>query len=419
MEVKSGYKQTDVGIVPEDWEVQPLNRIATVVRGGSPRPAGDPRYFNGSYIPWLTVSALTQMPPSRMIVAHTASNLTEEGSLHSRTLMPGTLVVSNSGATLGVAKILGIKCCANDGIAALLNLRESMSAPYLAHFVNTKTAYLRDVVAPGNGQPNLNTDLIGAFKVPIPPTRIEQEAIAGALSDTDAFIESLEQLLTKQRQIKQGVMQELLSGQRRLPGFTGEWAVRRLGDLGRWTGGMTPAMRNPDYWQPEAVPWVASGDVKSARLASTALSISEFAVRQGGAAVLPAGSVMLVTRSGILRRHLPVALNMIPMAINQDIKALLPNSDVLSEFLMQSITSHGDRILARCLKSGTTVESIEYQWLKEFPLPIPPLGEQAAIGAVLSDMDSGIAALGQQLAKAHYIKDGMTQELLIGRIRLA
>lgn len=140
MELKPGYKQTEVGVIPEDWEVKPAHQIGTAVRGGSPRPAGDPRYFNGSYIPWLTVAALTNIPASQLVVSETTTCLTEEGSLHSRTLMPGTLIIANSGATLGVAKILGIKCCANDGIAALLNLSKNASPHYLAHFINTKTA---------------------------------------------------------------------------------------------------------------------------------------------------------------------------------------------------------------------------------------------------------------------------------------
>ena len=220
MELKPGYKQTEVGAIPEDWSCRPIKEFASTVRGGSPRPAGDPRYFNGSFIPWLTVASLTGIPDSQLFVTETSTALTEEGANHSRTLAAGTLIVANSGATLGVAKILGIKCCANDGIAALQKVEKNVSAPYLAHYINTKTNYLRDVVATGNGQPNLNTGLISEFKVPLPPTKVEQEAIAEALSDADALIESLDQLIAKKRLIKQGATQELLTGRRRLPGFS-------------------------------------------------------------------------------------------------------------------------------------------------------------------------------------------------------
>ncbi len=158
-DIPKGYKQTEVGVIPEDWEVKPVSEIGIPVRGGSPRPAGSPRYFNGTYIPWLTVAALTNIPTSQLLLTETASCLTEEGSMCSRTLNPGALIIANSGATLGVAKILGIKCCANDGIAALLDLNKNASPYYLAHFINTRTSYLREVVATGNGQPNLNTEL--------------------------------------------------------------------------------------------------------------------------------------------------------------------------------------------------------------------------------------------------------------------
>jgi type I restriction enzyme S subunit len=100
-----GYKQTEAGVIPEDWEVKSANQIGTPVRGASPRPAGDPRYFNGSYIPWLTVAALTNIPASQLVVTETATYLTEEGSLHSRTLSPGALIIANSGATSSYPKI--------------------------------------------------------------------------------------------------------------------------------------------------------------------------------------------------------------------------------------------------------------------------------------------------------------------------
>src|SRR5271170_5353505 len=107
----SGYKQTEIGVIPNDWEVKRLGDLGTIVRGGSPRPAGNPRYFNGNYIPWLTVGSLTKIEGNQLFVSDTATKLTEEGANHSRTLRDGTLVLVNSGAkTLGVAKVLGITC---------------------------------------------------------------------------------------------------------------------------------------------------------------------------------------------------------------------------------------------------------------------------------------------------------------------
>jgi type I restriction enzyme S subunit len=165
-------------VIPEEWATTKISKLCTVVRGGSPRPAGDPRYFNGSFVPWLTVAALTNIPESDLYVAETSSSLTEEGSKRSRTVERGTLIIANSGATLGVAKILSMTCCVKR---------------FLCYYLNSQTKHLREVVATGNGQPNLNTTLIGGIAVPW-PSGDEQRAIATALSDTDALIGALDRL---------------------------------------------------------------------------------------------------------------------------------------------------------------------------------------------------------------------------------
>lgn len=195
--VRPRSKQTEAGVIPEDWEVAKLGDLGIVVRGASPRPAGDPKYFHGDYIPWLTVAALTNIPEEQTVVWETFGYLTEEGAKHSRLLDAGTLIIANSGATLGVAKILGIRCCANDGIAAILNQRTG-NTYFLCYFLNTRTRYLREIVASGNGQPNLNTLLLRNIVVPFPPQR-EQNTIASMLSDVDALIAALDKLIAKKR----------------------------------------------------------------------------------------------------------------------------------------------------------------------------------------------------------------------------
>jgi type I restriction enzyme S subunit len=123
-------------------------------------------------------------------------------------------------------------------------------------------------------------------------------------------------------------------------------------------------------------------------------------------------------RSGILRKYLPVGITLKPMAINQDLKAIQPNTEVAAEFLLHALTYWGERILATCLKAGTTVESLEFRWLKAFTIELPPVSEQVVIAGVLSDMDSEITALESRLTKARDLKQGMAQALLSGRIRL-
>jgi len=255
------------------------------------------------------------------------------------------------------------------------------------------------------------------LSVPLPGL-LEQNAIAAALSDVDALISSLDHLIAKKRDIKRATMQQLLTGKQRLPGFHGEWETKKLGELGSWKGGMTPSMRNPAFWSNGDIPWASSADIKEATIVDTQMRITEAAIKQSAATLLPATSILIVTRSGILRRYLPVAKNLRKMAINQDIKALIPSSGFHPDFLFHAISANGDRILSTCMKSGTTVESIEYAWLKAYQIGVPQVDEQVAIASVLSDMDAEISALEKRRDKTRELKQGMMQELLTGRIRL-
>jgi type I restriction enzyme S subunit len=213
-------------------------------------------------------------------------------------------------------------------------------------------------------------------------------------------------------------MQQLLTCQTRLPSFHGEWEVKRLDELGTWKGGMTPSMQNPAFWVGGTVPWVSSGDVKSVLLKQTGFSITQLAVKRGTTTMLPTNSILLVTRSGILRKYLPVAMNVVPVAINQDIKALIPAEVFSAEYLLHALIGNGDQILKRCMKAATTVESVEFRWLKAFTIPIPPFHEQTAIAEVLTEMDVELATLEQRVEKTRALKQAMMQELLTGRTRL-
>ena len=395
MELKPGYKQTELGVIPEDWEAKHLFDIATVVRGGSPRPAGDPKFFGGDFIPWLTVAALTNISSNQMVVAETAGYLTESGSTRSRTLDTGTIIIANSGATLGVAKILGMKCCANDGIAALINQKDG-DQQFICHYINTKTKHLREVVATGNGQPNLNTGLIGNMMVPYPPLP-EQRAIAGALSDIDALLSSLDRLLVKKRDIKQAVMQQLLTGKQRLPGFNGKWGSEQLGKLVRIAKGQQlnraelSSTTGFPAWNGGVEP---SGFTDTWNTAENTITISE-----GGNSC---GFVGFVNQKFWCGGHCYALL---------DVKA-----DLDKVFLYYLLKSKQQLIMG--LRMGSGLPNIQRKYLSELLLLYPSLPEQSAIAAVLADMDAEIDALQQRCDKTRAIKQGMMQELLTGRTRL-
>jgi type I restriction enzyme S subunit len=197
-----------------------------------------------------------------------------------------------------------------------------------------------------------------------------------------------------------------------------DWKVKKLEELATWKGGATPSMANPSFWINGTVYWASSGDIKTKILSKTASMITEIAVKQSSTTLLQEGAILIVTRSGILRKYLPVAKNTVPIAINQDIKALILNNHVSADYLLQVLSEYGPDILSTCMKTGTTVESIEYAWLKNYQIPLPSLPEQQAIATTLSDVDALITSLDQLIAKKRDIKQATMQQLLTGKTRL-
>lgn len=228
-----------------NWPRVRARDLATVVRGASPRPAGDPRFFNGDFLPWITVGDITRA--SGVYLDTTESRLTRAGSAQTRTIPANTLLLANSGATLGVPKITRIEAGANDGVAAFLELKE-VTREFLFFYLETQTRYLREVVAPGLGQPNLNTELIGQLAIPIPPKPVRDAIDQLGLLHV-GLAEDLSKLLVAKRAQRRGLAQQLLTGHRRFANFvrslnrqTGEfstlpadWDRVQIGDIAHET----------------------------------------------------------------------------------------------------------------------------------------------------------------------------------------
>ncbi len=163
-----------LGEVPEHWVVSKFGYISQVVRGGSPRPAGDPTLFNGDYSPWVTVAEITK--DDEIYLTETETFLTKKGSLQCRVFSSGTLLLSNSGATLGVPSILKIDANANDGVVGFENLK--INSEYAYFYLSSLTDGLRERIKQGSGQPNLNTDIVKDISIPLPPLDEVEQVVA-------------------------------------------------------------------------------------------------------------------------------------------------------------------------------------------------------------------------------------------------
>lgn len=338
-------------------------------------------------------------------------------------LSEGDIVVARTGASVGKSHLFkdaGEPVVFAGFLIRLSADKNEIIPRYLAQLM--QTAHYWDWIRENSarsGQPGVNGQQLKTIPIVLPPLP-EQQAIAAALSDADGVVAGLERVIAKKRLIKQGAMQDLLTARRRLPGFSGEWEDVALGAIGPFVGGGTPSMARPEYWKDGTIPWVSSSDIRIGILNGADRLISDAAVKGSSTRVVDAGAILFVTRSGILRRFQPVMMNSVPVAINQDIKALLPRtSNYLPVYVFHAAVASGDQIIRDCMKTGTTVESIDLGALRRFTIKCPKdTPEQQAIATVLSDMDAEIQALESRLAKARAVKEGMMQNLLTGRVRL-
>jgi len=264
--------------------------------------------------------------------------------------------------------------------------------------------------------------------LPLPNTLVEQQAIAEALSDADALIEALEQLLAKKRQIKQGAMQELLTGQKRLPGFAGEWHTKPLSELFDFSGGFTASR---DQLGTDGHCYLHYGDIHTSNktyidVRTEYQEIPKLDVplkKVGDASMLEDGDVVFVDASeddeGTSKHTVVVNPEGMPFISGlHTIVAKRKTGELANLYKRYCFQTAPAKTQFRFFAVGTKVSGVSKSNIGKITVSFPDIEEQTAIATLLSDMDAEIAAVEAKLAKARQIKQGMMQELLTGRIRL-
>lgn len=203
-----------IGDIPEGWKVMKIKHLASVVRGGSPRPAGDPQYYEGN-IPFMKVADITK--DDNIFVNDCEYTIKEAGLSHTRMIEPHTLLLTNSGATLGVPKINTFKTTFNDGIAAFLDLDKSLDIYFAYYSLKARTKYFLDSASLGIGQPNLNTDIIGSTYLAIPPIEEQYDIIEflnTKCSEIDQLISIKQQKIVELKDYKKSLIYEYTTGKK-------------------------------------------------------------------------------------------------------------------------------------------------------------------------------------------------------------
>jgi type I restriction enzyme, S subunit len=432
MDMRRGFTQTDAGVIPDDWHTATLGSLTTLMTNGFVGTVTSHYTTNDTGVLYIQGYNVEENSFNFHGIKYVSEAFHKN---HMKSCLRGGDLLTIQTGEIGLTTVVPESLAGSNCHALIISrLDQKKDSPrFISYYLNSDPGRLRlRLIETGTTMKHLNVGDMLHFPVPLPPTKAEQEAIANALSDADGLIKSLEQLLAKKRHVKQGVMQELLTGKKRLPGFgighaykqsevgiiPQDWDVRRLGNLLACPpayGINAPAVpfdsRHPTYLRITDISdygWFnieSKASVTHALSANYLLSEGDLVLARTGASV---GKSYLYDRddgnlvfAGFLIRVRPDPTKLNPAYLNY-----FTHSSLYWRWIREN-----------SMRSGQPgVNGQEYATL---PIPLPPtMGEQRCIATILSDMDAEIAVLGAKLAKARCVKQGMMQELLTGRTRL-
>ena len=244
--------------------------------------------------------------------------------------------------------------------------------------------------------PRLSKSAIENLMIPIPPLDVQREIVRMLDSYTESVVELQRQLTAEltARKTQYSFYREKLLDKTEMKALMVE-----IANLGKWSGGKTPSMAEKKYWESGTIPWVSSKDVKQPILSDTIDHITNAAVDEASMTVYPAGSVAIVTRSGILRHTFPVTYIPFETTVNQDIKILVTKEGISSRYVSHALQAYGESIRRTTKKQGGTVDSLDFQKVLAYKIPVPPIDVQDRIVNVLdnfekicSDLNIGLPA---------------------------
>ena len=402
MELKPGYKLTDVGVIPMDWRVEYLERC---VRPGAPICYGIlmPGEHCDRGVPVVKVRDIFdgRIDESNLLLTQPSI---DDAYKRSR-LRDGDVLITIRGTTGRVAvvpKELDSANITQDTARVRVNLSESNQFVY---YVLQSQVVQHQVALHTIGQAvkGINIRDVKSLFIPLPEKLAEQRAIAGALSDVDALIGALDQLLAKKRDLKQAAMQQLLTGQTRLPGFHGEWEVKRLGEI-------TDSLDNLRVPMNEAQRSTMKGDYPYCGANGVLGFVDNYVVDDD--------IILMAEDGGYFDEYetRPIAYRMTGKCwVNNHAHILKakPGSD--QGFLFYSLVHKN---ILPFLASGTRAKLNKSEMNKIEVRRPKDLPEQTAIASVLTEMDAELAVLEQRREKTRALKQAMMQELLTGKTRL-
>ena len=417
--VKSGYKQTEIGVFPEAWEISSLGVAFPKLEAGV-SVNSDNTLSSDYHI--LKTSAVHE---GVVNLTETKPVVPQDYHRVKCPLSKGSMIVSRMNTPALVGECGFVKEAKKDVYLPdrLWQIKNPPGSKFdfewLNYLLNTKQyrdAIRSTATGTSNSMKNISKERLLEIKIPR-PSLDEQQYIAAVLATLDELIHLVEEQLAKKKAIKQGVMQKLLTGKNRLPGFGEAWIPVRIGDMTDVYSGGTPNTSNPSYWG-GSIPWMNSGELNLKIVRQVQGRITKAGMESSSTHYIPAQCV-LIGLAGQGKTRGTAAYNTFPLCTNQSIAAIYPNPNRFdSKFMYYMMDTQYERL--RELSSGDGGRGgLNKKLILGYEIVIPPsVTEQKAIAEILTGIDDEIEFLVLKLKKCRQVKQGMMQQLLTGKIRL-
>ncbi|MDW6092225.1 restriction endonuclease subunit S [Vibrio rhizosphaerae] len=410
--VPQGYKQTEVGVIPEDWELKSLSDVCSFGGGTTPARAQNERYFVGGTHNWIKTTDLNNSKLYESEEKVTDVALVETGL---KKHPEGTVLVAMYGGfnQIGRTGVLTRPAAINQALVAIKPNSKNLDSYYLLSELNYNVDYWKGVASSSRKDPNITSNDVKNYRIALPPIK-EQTAIANALSDMDTLLTELEQLIAKKQAIKTATMQQLLTGKTRLPQF----ATHTDGEHKGQPKGMKPSELGeiPEDWEV-----VTFGKVLTIKHGKNQKEVES---ENGNYPILATGGQIgnantylydkpsvLIGRKGTINspKYIETPFWTVDTLFYSEISKDTNAKFIFYKFCMIDWMQYNE---------ASGVPSLNARTIEKVLASLPEQEEQTAIANILSDMDVEIQAFEQRLAKTRQIKQGMMQELLTGKTRL-
>ena len=410
-EIKQGYKQTKVGIIPEDWEVVKLGKIATVETGKTPLRSNKQFWDNGT-INWATTTEVNET-----YIVSTNEKITNQAvaELKMKILPINTILLAmyGQGKTRGKVALLRIESTINQAFASI-KPNKNYSTNFVFNYLDKSYEKIRDL-SHGSNQDNLNLDIVKALQVPLPPLK-EQEKIAEILTTWDEAITKQTELLEAKELLKIALMQKLLSGEVRFDGFSDKWKEVRIDKLFDFKKGQELSKEKLE--KNGIFECILYGELYTTYSEVISEIKSKTNIKEGIKSKIDDILIPASTTTSAIDLAIASTIQKDNVLIGGDINILRKKTNNINGEFISKYLTHIKKMEIAKYAQGITIIHLYSKDFKHLKIQLPSLPEQQKIAEVLSLADDEINLLKNELDELKLQKKALMQKLLTGQVRV-